>query len=135
MMGADSDTVGWPQSGEIDVAELPSTTTTIYSTLHGPIAGDSGTQQDQIIANLPDVSTGFHNYWVRHLEDEITFGFDDLTLGTLTRIRSNQGRRGLQPPHVCHLEPGRRRAHGRVHRQHHTLPAKMIVDYLRWDAA
>lgn len=84
MMGADSDTVGWPASGEIDIAELPSTTTTVYSTLHGPIAGSTNTQQAQIISALPDLSTDYHNYWVRRLPDQITFGVDNLTLGTLT---------------------------------------------------
>ena len=49
--------------------ELPSTTTTLYSTLHGPIAGTTATQQAQIISTLPDLSTDYHNYWVRHLEN------------------------------------------------------------------
>ena len=62
LKGADEDTTAWPNSGEIDVLELPSTTTTIYSTLHGPIAGSTKTQQAQIISNLPDLSTDFHNY-------------------------------------------------------------------------
>ncbi len=84
LMGADSDTVGWPASGEIDIAELPSTTTTVYSTLHGPIDGSTSTQQAQIVSTLPDLSTDYHNYWVRRLPNEITFGVDDLTLGTLT---------------------------------------------------
>ncbi len=64
--------------------ELPSTTTTMYSTLHGPIAGTTATQQAQIISTLPDLSTDYHNYWVRHLENQITFGVDGQTLGTLT---------------------------------------------------
>lgn len=84
LMGADSDTAGWPASGEIDIAELPSTTTTVYSTLHGPISGSADTQQAQIISTLPDLSTDYHNYWVRHMPDEITFGVDAQTLGTLT---------------------------------------------------
>ncbi|MCB1265276.1 MAG: hypothetical protein KDB56_11935 [Mycobacterium sp.] len=50
--GADSDTVGWPASGEIDIVELPSTTTTVYPTPHGPIAGTINTQQAQIISTL-----------------------------------------------------------------------------------
>ena len=84
MIGADEATNGWPAVGEIDVMELPSTTTTMYSTLHGPITGSTATQQAQIISTLPDLSTDYHNYWVRHLPDEITFGVDDQTLGTLT---------------------------------------------------
>ncbi len=84
MMGADSDTLGWPSSGEIDIVELPGTTTTVYSTLHGPIEGSTSTQQAQIVSQMPDLSTDYHNYWVRRLPDEITFGVDDATLGTLT---------------------------------------------------
>lgn len=84
LMGADSAVTGWPQAGEIDVMELPSTTTTMYSTLHGPITGSTATQQAQIISTLPDLSTGYHTYWVRHLENAITFGVDNQTLGTLT---------------------------------------------------
>ena len=136
MMGADSDTVGWPQSGEIDIAELPSTNTTIYSTLHGPIAGDNGTQQDQIISNLPDVSTGFHNYWVRHLEDEITFGFDDLTLGTFTPDSLQPGETWVynRPMYVIlNLGVGGPWAGAPDSSTH--FPAKMRVDYLRWDSA
>ncbi len=84
LIGADEATNKWPQVGEIDVMELPSTTTTLYSTLHGPIAGTTATQQAQIISTLPDLSTDYHNYWVRHLQNEITFGVDGQTLGTLT---------------------------------------------------
>ncbi len=84
LIGADEATNGWPGVGEIDVMELPGTTTTMYSTLHGPIAGSTATQQAQIISTLPDLSDDYHNYWVRHLEDEITFGVDNQTLGTLT---------------------------------------------------
>ena len=84
LKGADEETNPWPGSGEIDVLELPSTTTTIYSTLHGPIAGTTATQQAQVIGNVPDLSTGYHNFWVTHLPDQITFGVDNVTLGTLT---------------------------------------------------
>jgi hypothetical protein len=84
LIGADEATTSWPAVGEIDVMELPSTTTTVYSTLHGPIAGTTATQQAQIISTLPDLSTDYHDYWVRHLADEVTFGVDGQTLGTLT---------------------------------------------------
>jgi beta-glucanase (GH16 family) len=50
----------------------------------GPIAGTAATQQAQVIGKVPDVSTGYHNFWVTHLPDKITFGVDDVTLGTLT---------------------------------------------------
>ena len=54
------------------------------TSLHGPIAGTTATQQAQIISTLPDLSTGYHDSWVTHLENQITFGVDGQTLGTLT---------------------------------------------------
>ena len=75
---------GWPASGEIDVVELPSTTTNIYSTILGPIEGATQYQQAQIVSPVADLSTDYHNYWVTHLPDSITFGIDNTTLGTLT---------------------------------------------------
>lgn len=134
LKGADEDTTAWPQSGEIDVLELPSTTTTIYSTLHGPIAGTTATQQAQVIGNLPDLSTGYHNFWVTHLPDKITFGVDDVTLGTLTPDSLAPGstwvyNRPMQV--ILNLAVGGPWAG--APNSSTKFPAKMYVDYIRWD--
>lgn len=134
LKGADEDTTAWPYSGEIDVLELPSTSTTVYNTLHGPISGSTRTQQAQIISTLPDLSTDYHNYWVRHLEDEITFGIDDRTLGTFT---------------PASLEPGETWVYNRPMQvilniavggpwagapdKSTRFPAKMLVDSVTWE--
>lgn len=134
LMGADSDTVGWPQSGEIDVVELPSTTTTVYSTLHGPITGSTDTQQAQITANLPDLSTDYHNYWVRHLENEITFGVDDQTLGTLTPDSLGPGGTWVynRPMYVfLNIQVGGPWAG--APNSSTPFPATMMVESVRWD--
>lgn len=136
LMGADSDTVGWPQSGEIDVAELPSTSTTIYSTLHGPIVGGASTQQAQIVSKVPDVSLGYHNYWVRHLEDEITFGIDDLTLGTLTPESLGPDETWVyNRPMYAILNLGVGGPWAGAPSKSTRFPAKMLVDSVRWEAA
>lgn len=135
LMGADSDTVGWPQSGEIDIAELPSTSTTVYSTLHGPIEG-GGTQQAQIVSKVPDMSTAYHNYWVRHLEDEITFGVDDLTLGTLTPESLDPGETWVyNRPMYAILNLGVGGPWAGAPSKSTRFPAKMLVDSVRWEAA
>ena len=133
LKGADEDTTAWPQSGEIDVFELPSTTTTIYSTLHGPIAGTSSTQQAQIIANVPDLSAGYHNFWVRHLPDEITFGVDNQTLGTLTPASLAPGSTWVynRPMHVTlNLAVGGPWAGSPDSSTQ--FPATMLVDSVQW---
>lgn len=134
LKGADEDVLAWPQSGEIDVLELPSTTTTVYNTLHGPIAGSSTTQQAQIISTLPDLSTDYHNYWVRHLEDEITFGVDDRTLGTFTPESLEPGETWVynRPMQVIlNLAVGGPWA-GEPSKSTR-FPAKMLVDSVTWE--
>lgn len=134
LVGADSDTVGWPACGEIDVVELPSTTTTMYSTVHGPIAGTTSTQQAQIISTLPDLSTDYHNYWVRHLPDEITFGIDNQTLGTMTPASLQPGETWVynRPTYIMlNVAVGGPWAGSPDNTT--IFPAKMLVDSVRWD--
>jgi beta-glucanase (GH16 family) len=134
LLGADSDTNGWPASGEIDVFELPSTTTTVYSTLHGPIAGTTASEQAQIVSTLPDLSTDYHNYWVRHLPDEITFGIDSQTLGTLTPASLSPGETWVyNRPMYVNLNVAVGGAWAGAPTKSTPFPAKMLVDYVRWD--
>ena len=134
LMGADSDTIGWPASGEIDVVELPSTTTTVYSTLHGPIAGTTATQQAQIVSTLPDLSTDYHNYWVRHLPNEITFGIDNQTLGTLTPSSLDPGEQWVyNRPMYVNLNVAVGGTWAGSPNSSTVFPAKMLVDSIRWD--
>lgn len=136
LKGADEDTTAWPTSGEIDVMELPSTTTTMYSTLHGPIDGSSTTQQAQIVSTLPDLSTDYHTYWVRHLENQITVGVDGTTLGTLTPDSLPAGatwvyNRPMQV--IMNLAVGG--AWAGAPDGSTQFPANMSVDWVRWDPA
>ena len=134
LMGADSDTLGWPASGEIDVVELPSTTTTVYSTLHGPIDGTAATQQAQIVSTVPDLSTDHHNYWVRHLENEVTFGIDNQTLGTLTPESLGPGEQWVyNRPMYVNLNVAVGGAWAGAPNSSTVFPAKMLVDSVRWD--
>ncbi len=134
LMGADSDTVGWPGSGEIDVVELPSTSTTVYSTLHGPIAGTTATQQAQIVSTVPDLSTDFHNYWVRHLPNEITFGIDNQTLGTLTPDSLGPGETWVyNRPMYVNLNVAVGGSWAGAPNSSTAFPAQMLVDSIRWD--
>lgn len=136
LKGADEDTTPWPQSGEIDVMELPSTATTMYSTLHGPIEGTTQTRQAQIISELSDLSDGFHNYWLRHLPDEITVGVDELTLGTFTPGSLSPGSAWVynRPMHVI-LNVAVGGSWAGAPDGTTPSPASMVVDWLRWEPA
>ncbi|WP_231748780.1 family 16 glycosylhydrolase [Mycobacterium sp. M26] len=133
LKGADEDTTAWPQSGEVDVLELPSTTTTVYSTLHGPISGTTATQQAQIIANLPDLSTDYHDFWVRHLENEITFGVDGTTLGTLTPESLSPGSTWVyNRPMFAILNLAVGGPWAGAPNSSTRFPAKMLIDSVQW---
>jgi len=134
LKGADEDVVAWPQSGEIDVLELPSTTTTIYSTVHGPIDGTTSTQQAQIISTLPDLSTDYHNYWVTHLENKIIYGVDNITLGTMTPDSLPAGSTWVynRPMHVL-LNLGVGGSWAGAPNGSTKFPASMLVESIRWD--
>lgn len=84
LVGADENTNPWPGAGEIDVVELASDPTTTFSSIHGPISGVGDYLQLQLVNHGADVSTDFHNYWVSHAENSITFGIDNTVLGTFT---------------------------------------------------
>jgi beta-glucanase (GH16 family) len=136
LKGADEDITPWPESGEIDVLELPSTSSTVYSTLHGPIEGNSQTRQAQLVSNVADLSTDHHDYWVRHLLDEITIGIDDVTLGTFTPGSLPPGAKWVynRPMHVIvNLAVGGPWAGDPVSSTR--FPAEMIVDSVRWTPA
>lgn len=79
MLGADIDTVGWPQSGEIDIIELINTGTTYHISLHTP--GADPEQKGQI----NDLSRDFHNYWMTRTPDRITVGIDEATLANFNK--------------------------------------------------
>jgi beta-glucanase (GH16 family) len=79
MLGADIDTVGWPQAGEIDIIELINTGTQYNIALHAP-----GADIEQK-GPIDDLSRDFHNYWMTRTPDRITVGIDESTLANFTK--------------------------------------------------
>ncbi len=79
MLGADIETVGWPQSGEIDIIELINTGTTYNIALHAP-----GADIEKKGA-IDDLSRDFHNYWMTRTPDRITVGIDEATLANFNK--------------------------------------------------
>lgn len=86
LLGSNIDEVGWPACGEIDIIELVNVGTTYHMSLHGPPAGSEYADSDAVSSSdeIADLSTDFHNYWVRRQPDEITMGIDGETLGVFT---------------------------------------------------
>jgi beta-glucanase (GH16 family) len=79
LLGSNISTVGWPQSGEIDVMEfLGHDTDAIYGTLHGPgyFGGNGLSQKYQLSTGRFD--TGFHIYAVEWTSEQITWFVDGI---------------------------------------------------------
>ena len=87
MLGANADTVGWPDCGEIDIQELINDATRYHVALHGPGLDWVGEGPVQ------DLSADFHNYWMSRRADGITIGVDDTALNYFAPDPSASGAR------------------------------------------
>jgi len=83
MLGANFDTVGWPDCGEIDIMEQKGQDkNTVLGTVHHP--GVSPGAGDGATTALPTSTTEFHNYTVEWTPTEITFLVDDFVYHTVS---------------------------------------------------
>ena len=74
MLGANQPSVGWPQCGEIDIAEMKGDLpNTLWGTLHGPGYLNQGST-----TSIPGGFTGFHTYRIDWVQDKITWFIDDV---------------------------------------------------------
>jgi beta-glucanase (GH16 family) len=85
LLGANSDTVIWPQCGEIDIMEYRGQNpTTVLGTVHGP--GYSGGNSISKSYNLLNdrFDTGFHVYGIEWGPEYINFYVDDVLYNQIT---------------------------------------------------
>jgi beta-glucanase (GH16 family) len=85
MLGANSDTVIWPQCGEIDIMEyLGNKPTTVFGSLHGP--GYSGGESISKIYSLTNdrFDTDFHIFGVEWGENYINYYVDNVLYNQIT---------------------------------------------------
>ena len=85
LLGANSDTVIWPQCGEIDIVEyLGSNPTTIFGTLHGPgYAGGAAISKNFTLANNR-FDNDFHVFGIEWGENFVNFYVDDVLYNQIT---------------------------------------------------
>lgn len=76
MLGSNSDEIGWPKCGEIDILEyIGKEPHTIYTTLHTQERhGDNGSSKK---TNFPTIEEGFHVYAVEWTKDKMDFYVDE----------------------------------------------------------
>lgn len=85
MLGANSDTVIWPQCGEIDIMEyLGNNPTKVFGTVHGP--GYSGGESISKTYTLPNnrFDNDFHVFGIEWDENYINYYVDDVLYNQIT---------------------------------------------------
>jgi len=85
MLGANSDTVIWPQCGEIDIMEyLGNSPTKIFGTVHGPgYSGGESISKNFFLSNSR-FDTDFHIFGIEWDENRVSFYVDDILYHSVT---------------------------------------------------
>lgn len=131
MLGANSDTVGWPECGEIDIMEyLGNQPTKVLGTVHGP--GYSGGESIGKSYTLPNsrFDTDFHIFGIEWGENYINFYVDDVLYNQITPADVNGEWVFNQPFYIIlNMAVG-----GNLPGSPNTetsFPQTMLVDYVR----
>lgn len=103
LLGSNIDTVGWPESGEIDVIETLNDAADYHTGVHAPRDGSARGAETSAAGPAPFPLAGeFHTYWVERMPGRIVTGIDGLTLLTVTPADLREGARWVfdQPFHL-----------------------------------
>ena len=131
MLGADSDTVSWPQCGEIDIMEyLGSNPTTVFGTLHGP--GYSGGEAISKKYSLPNnrFDNDFHIFGIEWGTDYVNFYVDDVLYNQITP-KDVKGEWVYNKPFYIILNMAVGGVYPGSPNSETVFPQTMLVDYVR----
>jgi hypothetical protein len=126
MLGNDIFTVGWPESGEIDIMEnVGREPDRVHGTVHGPgYSGGSGIGGGVRHPDGGRFADDFHVYAIDWYPDRIVWSLDGVPYSTVTPARPAARRAlGVRPPELPHPQRRRGRALARLPRRHDHLPA------------
>lgn len=131
MLGTNIGTVGWPDSGEIDVMEnVGRQPNRLYGTLHGP--GYSGSNGYGTTIDLPEpVADDFHVFAVDWREDHIAWTVDGTEYHTATPKDVAPNEWAYNHPFYLLLNLAVGGNFGGPVSPDSEFPASMLVDYVR----
>lgn len=131
MLGADSDTVSWPQCGEIDIMEyLGSNPTTVFGTLHGPgySGGEAITKKYSLTNNRFD--NDFHIFGIEWGTDYVNFYVDDVLYNQITP-KDVKGEWVYNKPFYIILNMAVGGVYPGSPNSETVFPQTMLIDYVR----
>ncbi|MXP20088.1 family 16 glycosylhydrolase [Gordonia sp. HNM0687] len=133
LLGADLGTVGYPESGEIDIMEFVNAGTSWHTALHGPTHGGTHWQVTRSGPFWGLAGARFHTYAVHRVPGLIVMSIDDRVVSTYTPAMLPPNARWVfdKPMNVLlNLAVGGRWP-GPV-APSTTFPARMLVDWVRF---
>lgn len=136
MLGSSIEDVGYPRSGEIDIAEVIGTDATVHAAVHGPWLSaspraDPKWKLSQEFRSGSTPTDDFHIYWIGKEPGVITVGMDDIAYGSFRTEEVPEGGKWVQdlPFYILlNLAVGGQWP-GEVGPD--ALPAQMLVDWVR----
>ncbi|MCV7423762.1 glycoside hydrolase family 16 protein [Mycobacterium yunnanensis] len=141
MLGASNGTVGWPASGEIDVAEYLGNGASYHVGLHGPPLQSNAAdpyaqwQTGADPSTGANLSAGYHSYWVNKEPDRISVGIDGMTTGMVARSDLPAGNAWVfNTPSNILLDVAVGGNFAGAVPSATKFPATMLVDYVRFYA-
>lgn len=137
LLGADVDTLGWPNSGEIDVIEMPNKGNRFHSTLIGPWIEPPSTGKDyySVRAEGPvvDMTERFHTFWISRLPNSVVTGMDDIVFGRFTPDSLDADQRWVfEKPMYAVLNIAVGDGWAGAPDAQTRWPATMVVDWFKW---
>jgi beta-glucanase (GH16 family) len=133
MLGSNFDTVGWPQSGEIDVMELrgqePSK---IAGSLHGPGYSAGNAISRSFTLSNARFDTEYHVFAIEWFEDKIDYYVDDVRYQRITREDvEDEGEWVFNQPFFMILNIAVGGNYVGPPSDQTPLPQEMVIDYVR----
>jgi beta-glucanase (GH16 family) len=145
LVGTNLPAVGWPQSGELDIAEMINDSSTFHVTLHAPRSGgvtpscpncmtpDANFEVPGYLPAPIDLSQDFHTYWANWQFNGIQVGVDDTTLATYTPASlGDQAQWVFNSPMYAYLQLAVGSTVTGPPNASTALPARLLVDWFRY---
>lgn len=131
LLGANSNTVTWPQCGEIDIMEyLGNNPTTVFGTLHGPgYSGANAITKNYTLTNNR-FDNDFHIFGIEWGEDYINFYVDDVLYNQITPAKVT-GEWVFNQPFYIILNMAVGGNYPGSPNSETVFPQTMLVDYVR----
>ena len=131
MLGANSDTVIWPQCGEIDIMEyLGSNPTTIFGTVHGPgYSGGNAISKNYSLTNNR-FDNDFHIFGIEWGENYINYYVDNVLYNQITP-KNATGEWVFNKPFYIILNMAVGGNYPGAPNSDTVFPQTMLVDYIR----